>query len=402
MKLYRLASGLVALGMFLLSTGTTFASHGGTVVLVDDSDTTSDAGGCGNAANPCNTIQTGVNHASAGQTVRVAPGVYPEVVSVTKALTLQGAQAGNDARTRSGSESVVGVSGGGFYLAANNITVNGFTVQNVTNPFYNGAGIYTATLGSDYRIVNNIILNNTQGLYLNSNGAMQNVVRHNLFRNNNASGAASGRAISSAAGLHNTNINDNTFRGHNFGSITLAGNQSDITIARNTARNERQFLYLYNTTNSRVHDNDVQNFQSNSYGMILVGSNNNVRFADNIVRGASLDGMNIQNNFGFNTNLTITGNTIAQNGEHGIRTSNSALTNSLITWNEIRNNGATLNGDGILMNPGNTNNTFQNNTLLGNTHHDAHDNTVGSGTAGTANIWNSNTCATSQPAGLCD
>jgi len=50
------------------------------------------------------TIQAGVNAATAGDTVKVCPGTYVENVSITKQLTLLGAQAGVDARTRSGTE----------------------------------------------------------------------------------------------------------------------------------------------------------------------------------------------------------------------------------------------------------------------------------------------------------
>jgi len=67
----------------------------GNVVLVDGADTTPDAEGCGWPANPCNTIQKGVEVSVNGDTVSVAPGVYLESVSVNKRIVLTGA--GRDA-----------------------------------------------------------------------------------------------------------------------------------------------------------------------------------------------------------------------------------------------------------------------------------------------------------------
>jgi hypothetical protein len=49
-------------------------------------------GGCGTPS--FSTIQDGVNHATAGSTVDVCPGTYPEQVSINKRLTLQGIAVG--------------------------------------------------------------------------------------------------------------------------------------------------------------------------------------------------------------------------------------------------------------------------------------------------------------------
>src|SRR6185312_12165964 len=83
------------------------------------------------------TIQAAVDAASPGATITVDPGNYPELVGVNKSLTIKGAQAGVDARSnvRAGSpagesvvcgESVGSATSSGFYVVANDVTIDGF------------------------------------------------------------------------------------------------------------------------------------------------------------------------------------------------------------------------------------------------------------------------------------
>ena len=62
-------------------------------VFVDVFDTSADAGGCGTFANPCDTIQAGVDNAPAGGEVYVSKGLYAENVTIMKNLRLR-AEAG--------------------------------------------------------------------------------------------------------------------------------------------------------------------------------------------------------------------------------------------------------------------------------------------------------------------
>src|SRR5207253_9759791 len=111
-------------------------------------------------------------------TITVDAGTYPELVNVDKTLMILGAQSGIDARSaaRGAAESIVrgadlggGKRSSGFRVTANNVTIDGFTVQDTTAGSY-GAGIVLGpgTYGS--RILNNRIRNNAVGIYLANSG----------------------------------------------------------------------------------------------------------------------------------------------------------------------------------------------------------------------------------------
>lgn len=94
----------------------------------------SDSNSCTTAGSPCQTIQGGVDKASAGQTISVAAGSYTGAVVIDKALTLNGARAGVSTGVRTAgaaSESVVDASGQafGFDVQADNVAINGFDIK---------------------------------------------------------------------------------------------------------------------------------------------------------------------------------------------------------------------------------------------------------------------------------
>jgi hypothetical protein len=381
-------------------------------VLVDDSDPTPDTpGNCGNNANKCNTIQAGVDHATAGQTVRVAPGTYNEQVFVSKTLTLRGAQFNNDATNRNVPVAQESVVNGGFNLQANNIVLNGFLVRNSAS----GQGVATGSAFSGHRVMYNIIRNNVFGLYLNSANGSPVLVSRNLFDMNNLAGSASGNAIYSDQGLHNARIERNRFTGHQNVSMNFVGTQSNLTISRNEAINERTMLQMNKTSNAEVSRNEGRNFTPNGSAMFFGGGNSNVRVERNTLRNASFSGIRIRNmGDGVNTNMQITRNTVAGSGDFGIAvgtahndlgnpdTGGLAMTGGRIERNDVNNNGHTWGADGIFMGPNTDDNTLSRNDARNNAHHDAHDDSVGTRTAGRANTWTDNDCGSDQPNGLCE
>jgi nitrous oxidase accessory protein NosD len=140
------------------------------------------------------TISKAVSLASSGDTIIVGPGTYNESVTINAAITLLGAQAGNDARLNRhdpAKESTVDATGKGssaFYVHEESVVIDGFTVEGAHSygsPTPYPAGIYVGSY-KYVQVLNNILQNSSTGVYQYGGG--QDVIEHNLFRNNNEGG----------------------------------------------------------------------------------------------------------------------------------------------------------------------------------------------------------------------
>ena len=168
------------------------------------------------------TIQEGINGTPAtpvnpGDTIEVRAGRYSEAVDVNKQLELRGAQANIDARTRASAtgETIID---GGVRFSADQITLNGFRLQDNAGP-----GIDVGATTKGHRIINNVITNNSNGIRLNGppSASTRTYIQQNRIDANNNVSEASG--INSDLGVSNVEISANLFGGHRVNAIRIAG-----------------------------------------------------------------------------------------------------------------------------------------------------------------------------------
>jgi len=282
------------------------------------------------------TIHAAVND-PACTTIVVAAGVYNEQVMINRTLTLKGAQAGVDARTRSGAESVITNSCGPVQIEADNVTIDGFTIEGSTDPdpcFL--AGIWTnpgfSGTNGGHTIVNNIVQNNISGIELDSNCTYPTLVQHNLIRNNSNPGPGSGNGIQTNFGLCNATIDANTFSGDTSSSVlVLAGDQLTVS-GNNLVGGTPESIAFLNVSNSSITGNTSLGSTSGST-VDLFGGNSNVAVNGNVLANG-VRGLQVENPFSVfgvvpNSGVTAHMNCFSGNSAAGLEEDSGGHTGTL-------------------------------------------------------------------------
>jgi parallel beta-helix repeat protein len=382
------------------------------------------------------TIQAAVNAAGFGDTIYVGPGTYTESVTInTMALSLLGAQAGNDARVdRHGPESIVnGMGNPAFIVSASGVVIDGFTVTGGTAAnTYPGGILVGSTSTTPYfaQVLNNILEGNGTGVYLYQ--ANSPLVEHNLFRNNTAAAGAKagikwvGFGIASD-GVTYPVINENEFSGNKMAAIIVAGGSNSI-ITNNTSENDGSFVMYAATSYCLFSHNQGKNFGHKGVLPLVSTSvstpfsvyadaavdfgpgNSNLMISDNdleegeapIGNGIAFTTVFASTSLGSapNSNVNLRNNKIKGFPENGIvaeEQSGGTLIGSWIGGNEVQENGL----DGILIGVNNHNISVFDNEAEGNHALDCEDDTTGGGTLGRADAWFNNIGNSSSPARLC-
>jgi hypothetical protein len=289
------------------------------------------------------TIQAAVNAATAGDVLQVSAGTADEGVNINKTLTLEGAQAGVDARTRSAAETIVeGTNNNGvtpFNVTANDVVIDGFTVQGASNANQFGAGIRLAPGTSGARVINDIIQNNIVGHFLeNASSSNMAVVSHNLFRDNTLPGPASGTDIyadqstAGPGGVQNVLIDSNTFTNTAFVessfALGIANNGTTaftgIAFMNNVVNNSGRGVYFFGTTGATITGNSITGttrYAIGIFGNTGTPANTNFTISGNTL-GASGSGAaailvsdaSTTPGSAYSGTLTLTGNQIALSG----------------------------------------------------------------------------------------
>jgi hypothetical protein len=380
----RKRSLFVALSLAVGAVGLTGGVASAATLVVDDDATECPAAGY-------STIQAAVDAATGGDTIQVCAGSYAELVTVNETVTLQGAQSGVDARARSAvPESVVtGTSGStSFYVSADGVTIDGFTVQGQTTTTPYGAAIVLAAGTSGTDVLNNVIQDNIVGLFLaNDSGVDQTVVSQNAFRSNDNAGTNSGTGIYSdatvtGATFTNVLIDDNEFSGTNYTFGLNLQNAMSSTVTDNVF-SDGNAANLINMDGSTVSDNafsgvlavppasfqrtaaTIQNtspltFDGNTMtnrlaGAVSASGNGNVTFTNNsVVQDVSAFAINSERNMILFTRTTGT-STI---GDNSVTLSGTMPSGAKVHAIEVSGNGTaantgTVNVTGNTLNGGN-------------------------------------------------
>ena len=271
---------------------------------------------------PCYiTIQLAVNASAPGDVILVAAGVYNENVTVMTTLTLKGFQVGHDARTRSGSESTINGGGANFTINADNVTIDGFTLNGPVNA--GSASIVMQGGNTGETIQNNIFNNPGRAASFTTNNT---VFTKNLV--NNVFATASDGFQANTTPITNVSIYDNSFHGANGNiynaDITIIEGSSNVLISGNKSTGDGTLIALFKTNASLVIGNTVIGDGSSS-AVYIGGGNSNVVVSGNTVSNAG-SAVNVANNYGvgLNSSVTIIGNNL-HNNITGIKVGASAV-----------------------------------------------------------------------------
>jgi parallel beta-helix repeat protein len=201
----------------------------------------------GTKTHPFNTIAEGIVTVPPGKSVIVAAGTYNEKLIINKGIVLQGA--GKESTFING----LGYAGNLITIAANNVTISGFTIDGNNST---SVGIYFNNY-SFISINNNIIQNNTSyGInYSNSSPTIEN----NNIKNNNYSGI---EIATGGAGI----IKNNSIVSNQYG-IRTCGDSSPKISYNDISNNSNTGIYCRESATPVISYNTINN---NSYCGILI------------------------------------------------------------------------------------------------------------------------------------
>ena len=197
---------------------------------------------CASPGSSFPTIQSAVDAATDGDTIDVCAGTYSESVTITKNITLRGAQHGVDARTGRTSltaETVISAANTPLRYSGASVTsgtVDGFTLQ-TTSDHASVIGAVEAN-ADGYTWTNNIVdAHNGYGFNFRSTGAAPTTINHNRFSNaGGAEGAVAVTSVPDGEKVGDVHIVDNAFVANGVGvNIIGPGLTNGLTITGNTA-----------------------------------------------------------------------------------------------------------------------------------------------------------------------
>ena len=364
-----------------------------------------------------NTIQLAVLAAQTGDKILVCPGVYHGTVLIEVSDLRIEAQAAPGEVVLQGT-GVVGELGF-VLLNTTNVVLQGFTVQgfgraqiriqggsgntvrkNVTRDAVVNDGIQVTSSSGNLVEQNTSHGNREDGIFVGRitdvpfEPASDNIIRHNETFNNrfgiHVFGTGPGNVVSgnhshdnAQRGIVNSNFSHGNVIEYNHvfaNGLTPIPGVGGVGVGINVVNSN-----LVTVTNNKAEGNGASGI-----ALTVVAANNlvtNNQSNDNRAAGVQVNGA---------TSSLIEKNELFRN-QDGVRIFNNAAANT-IQSNHIQRSGR----DGIRAEVASRDNTIERNIIGASAEHDAHDDSVGTNTGGTANFWIDNHCETENRVGLCD
>lgn len=193
--------------------------------------------------------------------VAVLEGEYSGDFEISKSVTLQGANAGISAGANTETRGDETVIQGGFQVTADDVTVDGFTIEGGSDIVSDVAGIHLAA-GAEGAVISNNILNGAgtgRGILSSLNGGNDEL----LIENNEISGWTTGIFNQSNDGVEVVGnlIHDNT--------AGVANDETNaVSITDNDFQNNDEAIGTFNSTQLSVTGNDLaeNTVAINNYG----------------------------------------------------------------------------------------------------------------------------------------
>jgi len=254
------------------------------------------------------TIQGAINAANPLDTIYIYNGIYRENVVVNKTLTIAGESNTATIIDGKGTDTVA-------KATASYVSIIGFKIQNSSLTLGHNAGIEVTSYKA--LIKNNLVTNNTQGIWLH--GSNYATVSENNITSNNDYGILLNN-------FNETTLSKNTITNNGYGILIDELRQSNTISKNNIATNEIG-IHLYSDYTS-ISENNITD---NNYGILLdSSSNHNSIFNNNLLNNSIGIALNYSNN-----NM-IFENHVKNNTNYGIWLSSSE--NNKVYHNDFINN----------------------------------------------------------------
>jgi parallel beta-helix repeat protein len=192
--------------------------------------------------NPSESIQAAINNATEGDTILVSAGIYNESLQISKGISLIGQDTDQTIINGQNNQFIINIT-------ANNVTVEGFTIQSAPNlnPI-NGISVSFSKGGT---IGNNTVMNSQQGITLAASN--NNTIFDNTISNNQQ-----GIGLSSSS---NNTISNNVVTANSQGGILFAYSNNNFLSANTISNNSGQNggIYMYASSDNVFSGNTVAN-----------------------------------------------------------------------------------------------------------------------------------------------